>query len=101
MPGMFARLLKPPARSIFLIGPLGTGKSAWIREGLVGIEMKSTSDWLGRYGRGLSRLRDALAPAPVTCYGVFRGERPTISEETVVLPVRQFLNRLWQGEIIR
>ncbi|TVQ22429.1 MAG: ATP-binding protein [Spirochaetaceae bacterium] len=71
------------------------------REGFVGIEMKSTTDWLGRYGRGLSGLRDALSPAALKCYGVFRGARTTMSGETEVLPVRQFLNRLWQGSIIR
>ena len=71
------------------------------REGLVGIEMKSATDWLGRYGRGLSRLREALAPAPLACFGVYRGERPTMSGQTEVLPVRRFLDRLWRREIIR
>jgi predicted AAA+ superfamily ATPase len=33
---MFPRLLSPPARSFFLFGPRGTGKSTWVREQLPG-----------------------------------------------------------------
>jgi predicted AAA+ superfamily ATPase len=40
------------------------------RDRFVAVEMTSTTHWLGRYGRGLIRLRNELGPMPVDCYGV-------------------------------
>lgn len=63
--------------------------------------MKSTTQWRSRYGRGLIRLRNELAPKPVTCYGVYNGERPLATDDYTVLPVTEFLRRLWDGEVVR
>lgn len=69
--------------------------------GFAAVEMKSTTQWRSRYGRGLIRLRNELAPKPVTCYGVYNGERPLATDDYTVLPVTEFLRRLWDGEVVR
>lgn len=70
-------------------------------DGYVAVEMKSVTRWQSRYGRGLLRLHSELRPKQVTCYGVYRGSRPIAADSYTVFPVSDFLNRLWQGEILR
>ena len=67
--------------------------------GFVAIEIKSATRWEKRFNRGLRRLREHM---PTTaCYGVYFGERAALWDEVRVLPVLDFLKRLWAGEIIR
>lgn len=71
------------------------------RDGFVAVEMKSTTQWRSRYGRGLARLRNELGAKSVACYGVYRGERPVQTDDYTVLPVAEFLRRLWDGQLLR
>ena len=67
--------------------------------GFVAIEIKSATRWEKRFNRGLRRLREHM---PTTaCYGVYFGERAALWDDVRVLPVLDFLKRLWAGEIIR
>ena len=36
-----------------------------------------------------------------TCYGVYLGERAAQWDDTTVLPMQDFLRRLWAGDVIR
>ena len=67
--------------------------------GFVAIEVKSATRWDKRFHRGLRRLREHLPSA--TCYGVYLGQRAAQWDEVRVLPVLDFLRRLWNGEVIR
>ena len=67
--------------------------------GFVAIEVKSASRWDKRFNRGLKRLREHLPGA--ACYGVYFGMRAAQWDDVRVLPAMEFLERLWNGEVIR
>ena len=71
------------------------------RDGFVAVEMKASKRWDRRYNRGLNRIRDELGADRVTCYGVYAGERPASWGAVQVLPALQFLQRLWNGDVVR
>ena len=70
-------------------------------EGFVAIEIKASSRWEKRFNRGLRRVADDLGKHRTTCYGVYLGERAALWDDVHVLPLVDFLKRLWAGEIIR
>ncbi|MFO1029457.1 MAG: ATP-binding protein [Planctomycetota bacterium] len=70
------------------------------RKGLVGIEVKSADRWDPRWNRGLAALRERNPGGLHAAYGVFTGARALQQDEVLVLPWRQFLKRLWQGELL-
>ena len=57
--------------------------------------------WDRRYNRGLTRIRDELGAKRVTCYGVYDGERPASWGAVQVLPALEFLQLLWNGQVVR
>ena len=69
--------------------------------GFVALETKASTRWEGRYNRGLNRIREEIGANLVTCYGVYQGERPARWGDVIVLPVIDFLRRLWDGDILR
>lgn len=69
-------------------------------KGLVAIEVKSADRWDPRWNRGLSALRERHPGGLRAAYGVFAGERAMQVDDVLVLPWRQFLRRLWQGELL-
>jgi uncharacterized protein len=71
------------------------------RDGFVAIEIKATARWQGRFNRGLRRLCRELGNGRPKAYGVSHGEKPARWDEIDVLPVRDFLKRLWSGEVLR
>jgi len=71
------------------------------RDGFVGVEIKASDNWQRKFGRGLLRLKREMAPAEVKSYGVYRGNRTSRVEDIDIFPVRLFLQKLWNGEIIR
>ena len=71
------------------------------RDGFVAVEMKASKRWDRRYNRGLSRIREELGANRVTCYGVYTGERPASWGAVQVLPALQFLQLLWNGQVVR
>lgn len=69
-------------------------------EGFVAIEIKASSRWERRFNRGLHRVADDLGADRTTCYGVYLGERAALWDGVHVLPLVEFLKRLWAGEVI-
>jgi predicted AAA+ superfamily ATPase len=69
-------------------------------KGLVAIEAKSTKHWDNRWNRGIEALRERLPKGVRAAYGVFDGERALQQEGILVLPWRQFLTRLWSGDLL-
>ncbi len=68
--------------------------------GFVALEIKASSRWERRFNRGLHRVSEDLGKDRTTCYGVYFGERAALWDDVLVLPVMDFLKRLWAGEII-
>jgi predicted AAA+ superfamily ATPase len=69
-------------------------------KGYTAIEVKAAANWDRRFLRGLTRIGEELGPRKVTCYGVFLGSRAANWDGVAVLPVLEFLRRLWQGDIL-
>ena len=69
--------------------------------GFVAIEIKAAARWDRRFNRGLHRVREHLPPQATTCYGVYLGQRAALWDDVQVLPVLDFLKRLWDGEVLR
>ncbi len=65
------------------------------------IEIKASSRWDTRFNRGFRRIREHLPSHAATCYGVYLGERAAAWGDVQVLPVLEFLQRLWNGEVLR
>ena len=69
--------------------------------GFVAIEIKAATRWDRRFNRGLHRVRQNLDPQATTCFGVYLGQRAALWDDVRVLPVLDFLKRLWDGEVLR
>ncbi len=69
--------------------------------GFVAAEFKSSKRWDKRFNRGLQRMRSELGQQPVFCYGVYLGERAALWDDVQILPVGDFLGKLWNGDILR
>lgn len=70
------------------------------RKGFVAVEIKAAVRWDKRFHRGLNRMREEFGENRVTCFGVFRGERPASWGAIQVLPVMDFLKTLWNGDVL-
>lgn len=62
------------------------------------LELKSTSYWDKSFNKGLKRIKQDIDHKPVCLFGVYCGERELEVDEIRVLPVSQFLKKLWAGE---
>ncbi len=71
------------------------------QDGFVALEVKSTKRWDKRFHRGLRRLRSDLGAERTKCFGLYLGERSALWDDIQVMPVLEFLRRLWSGEIAR
>ena len=69
--------------------------------GFVAVEVKAGTRWENRFNRGLQRVGDELGAHRVTALGVYRGARPATWGNVQVLPVFDFLHRLWDGAVLR
>ena len=70
-------------------------------DGFVAIEIKASSRWESRFNRGLHRVANDLGSDRTKCYGVYLGERAALWDDVHVLPLVDFLRRLWAGGVIR
>ena len=68
--------------------------------GFVAVEIKTQSRWDKWFNRGLHRIREELGAGKTTAYGVYLGERPALWDDIHVLPVLDFLKRLWDGRVL-
>ena len=62
--------------------------------------MKAASTWRSQYSLGLKTLREEVAPREMRAFGVFRGPVAAKYGEVEVLPVEEFLSKLWSGQVI-
>lgn len=69
--------------------------------GFVAAEFKASERWDKRFNRGLHRMRAELGDRLKTRYGVYLGDRAALWDDVHVLPVRDFLKRLWDGDVLR
>ena len=67
--------------------------------GHVAIEIKASRRWDKRFHRGLRRVREELGEQ-TQCYGIYLGERAALFDDVHVLPVPEFLKKLWNQEIL-
>ncbi len=70
------------------------------RDGFVAVEIKSATRWEKRDNRGLNRIRYEMGEDRTRGYGIFQGDQPSRWGEITVMPVMDFLRRLWDGEIL-
>ncbi|MDD5706895.1 MAG: AAA family ATPase [Kiritimatiellae bacterium] len=70
-------------------------------DGFVALEMKAATRWERRDNRGLERMREELGRNKLTCFGVYRGQRAATWDGIAVLPVTDFLKRLWDGALLK
>ena len=68
--------------------------------GFVAIEIKAGSRWEKRFNRGLHRVREELGAERTQCYGIYLGARAALWDDVRVMPVADFLKRLWQDEVL-
>ncbi len=68
--------------------------------GYAAVEVKAASTWRSQYSLGIKTLREELAPRETRAFGVFRGPVAAKYGEIEVLPVGEFLSRLWTGRVI-
>ena len=70
-------------------------------DGFVAIEIKASTRWEKRFNRGLHRVAEDIGKERTKCHGVYLGDRAALWDDVQVLPLVDFLKRLWAGEIIR
>jgi len=68
--------------------------------GFSAVEVRASTHWERRFGRGLHRVREELGPERVSCYGVCFCQRRASWDGVEVVPVAEFLQQLWNGEAI-
>jgi predicted AAA+ superfamily ATPase len=68
-------------------------------QGYVAMEIKSSKRWDKRFHRGLRRIREEFGNK-TRFYGVYLGDRAALWDEVRVLPAAEFLNKLWNHEIL-
>jgi len=67
--------------------------------GHVAMEIKASRRWDRRFHRGLRRVREELGEQ-TRCYGIYLGERAALIDDVHVLPVPEFLKKLWNQEVL-
>lgn len=69
-------------------------------KGYLALEIKSSKVWKDQFGKGLRRIKGDLKR--VRCLGVYLGERSLITDDGIeVLPVMDFLKKLWAGDWVK
>lgn len=68
--------------------------------GFVAIEVKAASRWEKRFNRSLRRVAEDLGQGRTVRFGIYTGERAALWDDVRVLPVEDFLHKLWDGEVI-
>ena len=69
-------------------------------KGYVAAEFKASARWEKPYSRGLHRMQAELGERLINRYGVYLGDRAALWDDVHVLPVRDFLQRLWDGGVL-
>ena len=69
-------------------------------KGFVTAEFKASTRWTKQFNRGLHRIKSEFAGRDVRCYGVYMGEKKALWDDVEVMPVKDFLSLLWNGEVL-
>ncbi len=69
------------------------------RDGFAAVEVKAGARWERKFNRGLHRVSEDIGKEKVRRYGVYLGQRSTLVDDVLVLPIEAFLERVWDGEI--
>lgn len=67
--------------------------------GFVAIEVKAAWRWEKRFNRSLRRVAEDLGRSKTACFGVYTGEGAALWDDVRVLPLADFLQRVWEGEV--
>ncbi len=67
--------------------------------GLLAIECKSSARWDSRFNAGLLKLQEFIPDRRVRKLGVYSGPNALTNSGVYVLPWREFLAKLWSGEL--
>jgi len=70
-------------------------------EGFVSAEFTASARWDTRFSRGLQRMRAELGERLIKRYGVYLGDRAALWDDVHILPVKEFLKRLWDGDVLK
>ncbi len=70
------------------------------KSGYVAIECKMADRWTNQCSKGLRRIQEEIGQKKVRTFGVFNGPREQKWGSVEVMPVIDFLKKLWNGEII-
>jgi predicted AAA+ superfamily ATPase len=68
------------------------------KNGFLALEIKSSTRWNERFGKGLIRIREELG-RKVKCLGVFLGDRDLKTPHGDVWTLPHFCTRLWDGAL--
>jgi len=69
--------------------------------GFVSAEFKASTRWDKRFNSGLQRMRSEFGERLIKRYGVYLGDRAAVWDDVHIMPVRDFLKRLWDGDVLR
>lgn len=70
------------------------------QKGFLAIKVKSSITWEKSFQKGLFRMREELGKDQVQCVGVYLGERRADFDGVLVLPYKEFCQKLWSGELM-
>ncbi|OGQ26830.1 MAG: hypothetical protein A3B79_03045 [Deltaproteobacteria bacterium RIFCSPHIGHO2_02_FULL_50_15] len=70
------------------------------QKGFTAIEIKAAPRWDNKFNRGLQRIQEEIGRTKISCFGIYTGSREATFNQIQVLPVLDFLKRLWEGNII-
>ncbi len=71
------------------------------QDGYVAIEIKASRRWERKFHRALKSVAEDLDRASTASYGVYMGPTQMLVDDVRVMPVQDFLQALWRGELIR
>lgn len=70
-------------------------------KGFVAVECKIAKKWKTEFSKGLKRIQNELGgERKVKAFGIYMGERRLAWDTLDILPVLDFLKRLWNGDIV-
>lgn len=68
--------------------------------GLVALELKSVDRWERKYHRGLLRFAELHPDLKVRLLGIYGGDRARLEDGVRILPWREALQLLWDGQLL-
>lgn len=70
------------------------------KNGFVAIECKASAYWDKKFNHGFMAIRESIKTSKVKFYGVYLGARSAKMDDVHVIPLVDFLKKLWSQEVI-